>query len=259
MVSLSQINTEAVQGLVAYLNNRKLSAKTVENVVVTLSSILRTAKDWKYACGDFDFSKLKLPQQEVESEPRTFTDAEATQLIAAAKEPLKAILAVAAMLGLRAGEVLGLRVEDLDFTNKIIKVRQSVDSHTRKTKITKSPTSKANLPMPPQLEVMLKNHLMTHDGLNELAFYNRNGRAFSVNKLRNRLHVLCDQLKIPRGGFHAFRHGTATSLVAANVNPAIVQKQLRHADIRTTMGLYVHTIPSQHREAVEIRSSHLVN
>jgi hypothetical protein len=46
---LTEINTKIVQGFVAYLSTGGRSRKTVENVLLTLSSILRVAKAWDYA------------------------------------------------------------------------------------------------------------------------------------------------------------------------------------------------------------------
>jgi len=58
-------------------------------------------------------------------------DEETCRVIKAAPEPFSTILALAAVLGLRIGETLGLRMADIDFAKKLIRVRQSVDSATR--------------------------------------------------------------------------------------------------------------------------------
>ncbi len=129
---LIEINTKAVQAFVAYLaNGGGRSRKTVENVLMTLSSLFRTAKSWEYACGSWSFSDLTMPREGVRKEQRCFTDEEMQKIIANAPEPLSTILAVTAVLGLRIGETLALRVSDVDFTAKIVRVRQSVDAATR--------------------------------------------------------------------------------------------------------------------------------
>jgi integrase len=258
---LTEITTKSVQEFVAYLAGGGRSRKTVENVLVTLSSILRTAKDWEYRCGELKFSALTLPREGVEKEQRSFSDEEAKRIIAAASEPFRAIFSVAATLGLRVGEVLALRVSDLDFDRKIIRIRQSVDAATRKIQAVKSRASKADLPMPIELEARLRDFLSHHhDGKAELLFRNELGRPFSANKLRaKKLHPLLKKLGIPRGGFHATRHGVSSALVADGVNVAVVQKQMRHSDSRTTLELYTHVVDRQHREALQNRSSRLVN
>jgi integrase len=252
---LTEINTKNMQSFVAYLATGGRSRKTVENVLLTLSSILRVAKSWDYACGKFALADLTMPREGVKEEVRCFTDEEMGRIIAAASEPFGTILAVASVLGLRIGEVLALRVRDLDFVRKLVRVRQSVDAATRNVQAVKSTASSADLPMPSQLEARLRAHLKQHDGKGELLFVNRRGRPFSANKLREKqLHPLLMKLGIPRGGFHSMRHGTASALLADGATPAVVQKQMRHSDPRITLGIYAHVVGDQQRDAVENRS-----
>jgi integrase len=257
-LTLTEINTKTVQAFVAYLANGGRSRKTVENVLLTLSSILRKAKAWDYACGSFSLADITLPPEGVKREQRCFTDEEVGKILSAAPEPFGTILAVTAVLGLRIGEVLALRVSDIDFLRKIVRVRQSVDAATRKVQAVKSKASSADVPMPSQLEARLRKHLQTHDGKAELLFINRRGRPYSANKLRAKvLHPLLQKLGVPRGGFHAARHGVTSSLLADGATPAVVQKQLRHSDPRITLGVYAHVIGDQQRSAVENRSARI--
>jgi len=257
-LTLTEINTKAVQAFVAHLATGGRSRKTVENVLLTLSSILRKAKAWDYACGSFSLADITLPREGVKKEQRCFTDEEVGKILAAAPEPFGTILAVTSVLGLRIGEVLALRVSDLDFTKKIIRVRQSVDAVTRQVQSVKSSASSADVPLPSQLEARLRKHLQTHDGKTNLLFINRLGRPYSANKLRAKvLHPLLVKLGIPHGGFHSMRHGVTSALLADGATPAVVQKQLRHSDPRITLGVYAHVIGDQQRSAVENRSARI--
>ena len=101
---LTEINTKTVQTFVAYLATGGRSRKTVENVLLTLSSILRTARAWDYACGNFSLTDITMPREGVRKEPRSFTDAEVGKILSAASEPFGTILAVTAVLGLRIGQ-----------------------------------------------------------------------------------------------------------------------------------------------------------
>jgi integrase len=257
-VTLTEINTKAVQAFVAYLATGGRSSKTVENVLLTLSSILRKAKAWDYACAGFTLAEITMPREGVKKEQRSFTDEEVGNILAAAPEPFGTILALTAVLGLRIGEVLALRVSDIDFSRKIVRVRQSVDAATRKIQAVKSNASSADVPMPTQLEARLRKHLQAHKGKTDLLFINRRGRPFSANKLRAKvLHPLLEKLGIPLGGFHSMRHGATSSLLADGATPAVVQKQLRHSDPRITLGVYAHVIGNQQRDAVENRSARI--
>ncbi len=255
---LTEINTKAVQSFVAYLATGGRSKKTVENVLLTLSSILRTARSWDYACGNFSLADITMPREGVKKEQRHFTDEEVGKILSAAPEPFGTIIAVTAVLGLRIGEVLALRVSDIDFARKIVRVRQSVDAATRIPQAVKSQASSADVPMPSQLAARLRVYLRIHEGKTDLLFVNRRGRPFSANKLREKqLHPLLVKLGIPRGGFHAARHGATSALLADGATPAVVQKQLRHSDPRITLGIYGHVIGNQQRDAVENRSARI--
>jgi integrase len=249
---LSEINTKLVQSFVTYLATGGRSRKTIENVLLTLSSLLRTAKAWDYACGSFSLSGLTLPRNGVKKEQRCFTAVETGRIIFGASEPFATIWALTAMLGLRVGEVLALRVSDLDFEKKIIRVRQSLDSATRKVQACKSDASSADVPMPPQLEARLLRHIANRHSDADLLFVNKHGRPYSSNKLREKqLHPLLKRLGIPRGGFHAARHGATSEMLANGVAPTVVQKQMRHSDARITLEIYGHVLGDAQRRAVE--------
>jgi len=57
-------------------------------------------------------------------------------------------------------------------------------------------------------------------------------------------------LGIPLGGFHAFRHGVATTLIDQGASITTVGAQLRHSDPRITLELYAHVVPQSQRDAV---------
>jgi integrase len=68
------------------------------------------------------------------------------------------------------------------------------------------------------------------------------------------LKPILRKLGIPddkRLGLHAFRHGLATELADASVPLRVLQQQLRHADVRTTLRIYTRVIPESQRAAME--------
>ncbi len=128
------------------------SSKTAANVTGTLSVILSTAKNWGYICEPVDFGKLVKPSEEVKEAARFFTADEARQIIAAAGHPFRTMFAIAAMTGMRVGEILALQTNDLDFERRMIHVRRSVWQGQIQT--VKSKASKAPVPMPDALSVI---------------------------------------------------------------------------------------------------------
>ena len=81
------------------------------------------------------------------------------KIISNASEPLRTIVAVTGVLGLRIGETLALRVWDVDFAKHVNRIRQSVDAATRIPGAVRSKASSADLPMSKELEARLRAHL----------------------------------------------------------------------------------------------------
>jgi len=257
---LTEINTRVVQSFVAHLENNGCSCKTIKNILSTLSSILRTAKEWDYATPGFEFARLFLPDEGVKEEPLCRTDAEAKRILAAASEPLGTILLVLAVHGLRISEALALRVSDLDFEGKILRIRQGLDCATRVVQGLKSKASRANLPMPDKLAERLRYHLATRPVESDLLFTNAKGRPIAANWLRERrLYPLLKRLGISKGGFKSFRHGTASALYAARVSPVVATKQLRHSNPNITLSVYGHLVGDEHRAAITARAARLLD
>ncbi len=92
-----------------------------------------------------------------------------------------------------------------------------------------------------------------------LIFCNRNKRPYSDNKLREyRLTPLLESLKMQRVGFHAIRHAVASELIESGAPITVVRDQLRHSDVRITLGIYGHVIGNSQRNAVNRLAKRLI-
>lgn len=250
--ALTEFTAKRVQAFVNTLSAGKRKRKTVENVLLTVSSILNSARKWGYPVPKFSLSDLTLPQRDVRSKVRCYSAEEMARIVSSADEPLGTICFLLSVTGMRIGEVLALRSEDLDFKRKLINVRCSTYGGQLGTP--KSAASIADLPMPSALETWLRTYLASnHYRRNDLGllFVNRRGRPYSANKLREKKFrpLLC-LLGMPLGGFHGFRHAVATEMIDSGAPITVVQAQLRHSDARITLGLYGHVIPESQRDAV---------
>lgn len=247
---LDALGKEAQQVFLTRLS-RTVSRKTTRNVMDTLSAILRKAKQWGYVCDKVDFSDLEFAENAVKPEPRFFTAKQVRQIIAAAPEPYKTMFTVLAMTGMRAGEMLGLQWDDIDFARGCIHIRRS--AWYGKTQTTKSKSSTAPVPLPEPLAVTLRvyRERWRPNSLGFL-FVTRNNRPPSSNKVvAYGLWPVLDALKIPHCGLHAFRHTHASLLLDSGATLKVVQEQLRHSDPRVTLAIYSHVIGDSQRTAVE--------
>lgn len=265
--ALPELTTKRLQSFVTALSSTHMAnglmrtRKTIENILLTLSSIVSTARIWGYPIPKVSLSELFLPQH-TPRQPRFFVLRDMQRIVRAADEPLSTICFLLSVTGMRIGEVLALRAqEDLDFHRKVIRVRCS--TYAGQIGTPKSKASIADLPMPPALESRLKNYLSSrHYRENDLGllFANRRGRPYSANKLREKkLRPLLIRLRIPLAGFHAFRHAVASELIDSGAPITVVQAQLRHSDPRITLGLYGHVIPQSQRDALGNLAARLAN
>jgi integrase len=114
----------------------------------------------------------------------------------------------------------------------------------------------ALLPLPSALEARLRDYLEHAWKPNApgLLFPNR-----ACTRPRKRESVVQYALKPllrklaidDSAGLHAFRHGLATELAEASVPITVLQTQMRHADVKTTLRVYAHLIPQSQRDAME--------
>lgn len=144
---------------------------------------------------------------------------------------------------------MALTLDDLDFNHKTIRVNKSINDATRKVPQPKTPKSIAELPMTTAMETKLRDYIHRYWKPNpgQILFPNRKGTRprSRDNVVRVGLKPVLKKLGIPgdNTGLHAFRHGLATELAEASVPLTVLQNQLRHADVKTTLRVYSQVIP----------------
>ena len=236
---------------------KSVSRKTVLNVLGTMFTILDYAGRCGFRVPQVRFKDLELGTDAGGVTVPFFTREQATRIVVAAKEPYKTIFDVAWNTGMRAGEILALNRDDLNFERKTIRVNKSSDDRTREIRQPKTRNSVATLPMPSALEATLRNYIDHHwqKNLVGLLFPNHEGTRPRKREsvVQYGLKPLLRKLGIPDKdvGLHAFRHGLATELAEASVPLTVLQQQLRHADVKTTLRVYAHAIPESQRVAME--------
>ena len=141
-------------------------------------------------------------------------------------------------------------VADIDFERMMICPRKQADDRTRVLRELKTNRSRDHVPIAQQTATILRSNL--EDGWKpnpqNLLFPNRRNRPCKrANMVKFGLHPILKKLGLPthRAGLHAFRLGLGTALADAGVSPAVVQKTLRHTDIKTTLRFHV---PCAYRE-----------
>jgi len=254
-LALNELGVHEIQQFATDLR-KTISGKTTVNVLAAVFAVMKYAERCGMRVQKVGFSDLQLGSTTRENPVPFFTREQAALIIEEAKEPFKTLFSVAWFTGCRAGEILALTIDDLDFDNRTVRVNKSSDDNTRQIRQPKTKSSVAMLPMPSALEAVLRNYIRQWTpNQGGILFATRNGlRPRSRdNVVKCGLKPVLRKLGIPSEdtGLHAFRHGLATELVESNAPLSVLQRQLRHADIATTLRIYTHAIPQSQRDAME--------
>jgi integrase len=243
-LTLEMIKTGTVNDWIGSLQRIDLEPKTVHNQWKQFRAIM----NWHFQQNDEPPRKWypKLPDI-VQDEQRWFTPDEVRRIVAAAKGQYKVLFHLAGFSGLRFGELAGLHVECIDFTNGVILVKRSVWRGVEVSTKTKNGYRKVDVNS--ATVEMLKKHLGGRT--TGRVFQTRNGTPLeNHNVVRQVLQPICKRLGIAPGGCHAFRHGRVSLMRMENVPGDLIKEQIGHSDLRTTSG-YTHFSKEFVRDTVE--------
>jgi integrase len=239
--AMKEMNPELVQ---QFISRSVLSPKTTRNICITLQSMWTTAKAWGYVAHDL-LEGVVLP--DVKRVQRYFLSQQEIQsILAKSRDPERIWYGLAAETGLRAGELCGLTVDDIDLGHGMLQVRQS--AWRGQLGEPKTNNSIRVVELSPQACSHLKMFLESwHPNGHRLLFATRNGTPWDQNMLLKRkfkplLRAL--NISMPRGnGFHAFRHANATLMNSFGASQKLRQQRLGHADgSPVTETIYTHVI-----------------
>ncbi len=200
--------------------------KTVRNVWGTISQIWQAALAQRYV--DSVLPKPKLPRSK-KVKPRCFRLHEVAQIIAACKGEERLFYWLAAETGLRAGEIAGLKLTDID--GESLTVNQSVWHGEEQEP--KTDNAVRTLALSPQLVSLLWEQIARQRAKgHEYLFTSKNGTPWDMDVKRSRtLHSLLKSLEIPKAGFHAFRRFNISLLDALRVPRLTIKERSGHAFI----------------------------
>jgi integrase len=234
-----------IQFIHAVLRNALSSAERDELVTRNVAKLVQIPTP-RYKVG----KGLRVPEVK-----RVLTDAKATRLYA--------LYVVAATLGLRRGELLGLRWEDLDLDRATLTVAQTVQRVDGRLVVdeTKSEASDATVPLPKITRRVLVEHRdrqdkervdageIWHD--HGLVFPTSVGTPIEPRSLNRHFDGIRTRAGLPGVRLHDFRHTVVSLLLELGTPPHVVQAIARHADLDITLSIYAHTNLDAMREALD--------
>ena len=241
---------------------RGLSAKTVRYVHTIVSKLFGDAVDLDVIARN-PAARAKPPRPERGSSRIRFWTAQ--QLTAfldgVAVHRLYPLWHLAAMTGMRRGELLGLRWADVDFDNARLAVRQTLISVAYKPQLSTPKTHRARvIDLDVGTVAVLRRHalgqqtLLAAEGLaniEDLVFDDGAAAPIHPESVRQTFERLVAKAAVPRIRFHDLRHTHATIALRAGVPVKVISERLGHANPAFTLQQYAHVIPGMQAEAAQ--------
>ena len=241
-----------------------LSPKTVHNVHVMLHKALHDAVRWSYL--PRNVAQFADPPRQTSSGKamRAWSPAELRSFLQLVeKDPHSAAWVLAANTGMRRGEVLGLRWQDIDFDRRRLAIRQTIISIDYQVEISEPKTARGrrSIALDSGTLTALRSHRVAQNQqklkLGEayqdfgLVFCREDGTPIHPDRFTQMFDKHVKESGLPRIRLHDLRHTHATLALAAGIHPKVVSERLGHSTVAFTMDVYSHAIPSMEAEAAE--------
>lgn len=253
------LSEKLVQEFVLRKLNGGLSVKTVKDILIVLKMVMKfgVKNEWMNYC-EWD---IKYPTTEGGKEIEVLTVAHHKKILNFIRQNFtfrNLGIYISLTTGLRIGEICGLKWADVDADNGTITVRRTieriyiVDGEEKHTELIvntpKTKNSCREIPMNKELLSMVKplKKVVNTD------FYvlTNEEKPTEPRTYRNYYHRLMARLDIPRLKYHGLRHSFATRCIESNCDYKTVSVLLGHANITTTLNLYVHPNMEQKKKCI---------
>ena len=241
---------------------RRLSARTVQYLHAILRAALQHAVREELVARNV--ARLVQPPRVPHEEVRPLDDDEIRAFLAAGRtDRLYAAYLLMIGLGLRRGEVLGLRWTDVDLDARVVRVRRTLQRVNGEILFSepKTPRSRRTVPLPRTCVAALRWHRLRQQAEcasagrswdpGGLVFATRAGRPVEPRNFNRSVYAVCDRAGIRRIRVHDLRHTCASLLLARGVDARTIMDTLGHSAISLTLNIYAHVMPAAHRAAAE--------
>lgn len=265
-ISLSRLSAEHVDHMVAGLTNQRtelpLDAKGQRNVLGFLGRVLDVALARGYVLRNAA-RLVEPPRLDPREEPTALGPGDAKRIMATvAGDRLEALWVLALATGMRQGELLGLRWEDVDLDGNLLRVRFALTRRDGRYVLDDPKTGKSRrtVSLPPFAIRALRDHrtrqvaerlasgTQTDDGL---VFVAPTGRPLNGGWVSHRWPVIARAAGVSVT-FHGLRHAQSSLLVALGVHPRVIAGRIGHATIAQTMDRYAHVAEASDRDAAKL-------
>lgn len=238
-ISLHRLERANVIALLQYVYTTRNRHRTAEKIRV----VLRIALNEALRDGIIlrNVARDVKPMRVESREPTTLQPLQVQKLLRAVKgDRLEALYHVAVQMGLRKGELLGLKWSQVNLEAGTLRVAKA----TSKSKRTRT------LGIPASVLASLQRHCSLQASEravrgedwedNNLVFPSDRGTPLDPSNLSRQFNVALQKAGLPKMRFHDLRHTCASLLAAQGASPALVRDILGHSQVNITMDIYTH-------------------
>ncbi len=225
-----------------------LSVKTVRNINQVISSAMDMAVEQKIILTN-PTKSCALPKVE-HKEMHTLPAEQLSAFLREAKESgVYELYYLALATGLRRGELLGLKWDDIDLTNGVIHVHRQVARVNGEVREAPLKTNNAyrSIAISPDAVKMLTE--IKKRKLSDYVFPSPSGGPISPDSVRHMLHRVLKRAGLPAIRFHDLRHTFATLALQNGVDIKTVSGMLGHFSAGFTLDTYAHVTTAAQKEA----------
>ena len=261
-VGLTRLAPTDVQRLINTQIEAGRSARSIKYANGILRNALTKAEKWGYVSRNV--ARLVEVPRVTRTEIHPLTPGQTSALLSSvAGTQDEAVYLAAVGLGLRKGELLGLRWEDVDLDAASVTVHHTLQRLGGVATLAEPKTAKSRrtVSAPAPVIAVLRDHRKRQ--LSEriaagpvwqdlgFVFASPIGTPLDASAVTHRFHRQLAAAGLPRQRFHDLRHACASYLLAANVPMKVVQEILGHSQLSTTADIYSHVAPELQREAAD--------
>ncbi len=236
-----------------------LTTKTIRNHHIVIHSILSTAVDWNILMNNP--AERAKPQKVTKPKAKYYNDEQVAEMLnALSSEPLMymTMIYLAIDIGLREGELTGLKWEDINFNTCEISINKQrhyiagigdvegkpkTDAGMRTVTASKTVISLLKEYKKQQAENRLKFGTAWQNG--EYVFLHEDGKPISTQRPYKWFTNFLQRHNLPKITFHQLRHTNASLLISSGEDIVTVSGRLGHADKNVTLNTYSHIIKSK--------------
>jgi integrase len=264
-IKLVQLQPRHIQELYTELN-RTLSPKSIRITHVALSQALKLAVEWGMIAQN-PAAKVKLPKLRQKEKTILSADQVADLLSATREHRLYALWHVLVTTGMRKGEALGLRWEDLDFDTGMLRIRRQI---IRKTGIglvlqdLKTVKSRRIIPLGDRTLQALREHKTRQNEVRlrsswwedrpeyeGMIFSTETGTPSDPATTWATFQRCLKKAELPHVTVHALRDTAITNMLIAGVDAKTVSERVGHGDVSITLRYYVTVNQGMQKDAAD--------